>query len=144
MMLGNSKLRATFAGAILVAVSLLSFAALAQDTAPPASVPAFSSGFRFSEMSGEALFANVCRGCHMSEGKGAAGAGIYPSLDGDSRLEARLYPVAIVLNGLRAMPPFGAMMGDDQVAAVVNYLRTHFSNSYQDAVTAEDVKNARR
>ena len=26
------------------------------------------------------------------------------------------------------MPPFGAMMSDDQVAAVVNYLRTHFGN----------------
>ena len=38
------------------------------------------------------------------------------------------------------MPPFGAMMSDDQVAAVVNYLRTHFGNHYRDAVTAEDVK----
>jgi mono/diheme cytochrome c family protein len=42
------------------------------------------------------------------------------------------------------MPPFGAMMSDDQVAAVVNYLRTHFDNSYQDTVTAEDVKIVRR
>jgi len=42
------------------------------------------------------------------------------------------------------MPPFGAMMSDDQVAAVVNYLRTHFHNNYQDTVTAEDVKIARR
>ena len=40
--------------------------------------------------------------------------------------------------------PFGAMMSDDQVAAVVNYLRTHFGNAYQDAVTAEDVKVVRR
>jgi mono/diheme cytochrome c family protein len=42
------------------------------------------------------------------------------------------------------MPPFGAMMSDDQIAAVVNYLRTHFGNNYQDAVTAEDVKVVRR
>jgi mono/diheme cytochrome c family protein len=42
------------------------------------------------------------------------------------------------------MPPFGAMMSDDQIAAVVNYLRTHFGNNYQDAVTAEDVKDVRR
>jgi len=26
----------------------------------------------------------------------------------------------------------------------VNYLRTHFGNNYQDAVTASDVKGARR
>jgi mono/diheme cytochrome c family protein len=36
------------------------------------------------------------------------------------------------------------MMSDDQVAAVVNYLRTHFDNAYQDGVTADDVKAARR
>jgi mono/diheme cytochrome c family protein len=42
------------------------------------------------------------------------------------------------------MPPFGAMMSDDQVAAVVNYLRTHFDNHYQDAVTAADVQSVRR
>jgi mono/diheme cytochrome c family protein len=144
MMQANSKLRAAFAVAIPAALLLLPFAALAQDAGPPASTPAFSAGYRFFEMSGEALFVNVCRGCHMSDAKGAAGAGIYPSLAGDSRLEAAGYPVAIVVNGQRAMPAFGAMMGDDQVAAVVNYLRTHFGNSYQDAVTAEDVKSARR
>ena len=39
---------------------------------------------------------------------------------------------------------FGDMMNDGQVAAVVNYLRTHFGNNYKDAVTPEDVKQARR
>jgi mono/diheme cytochrome c family protein len=144
MMQANSRLRAALAVAIPAALSLLSFAALAQDVSSPAPAPTFSAGYRFSEMSGEALFVNVCGGCHMSDGKGAAGAGIYPSLAGDSHLEARGYPVAIVVNGQRAMPAFGAMMGDDQVAAVVNYLRTHFGNSYPDAVTSEDVKSARR
>jgi len=43
----------------------------------------------------------------------------------------------------RAMPAFGVMMSDDQVAAVVNYLRTHFGNDYHDEVTAQDVKTAR-
>ena len=28
----------------------------------------FSSGYRFVEMSGEELFNNVCRGCHMPDG----------------------------------------------------------------------------
>jgi mono/diheme cytochrome c family protein len=36
------------------------------------------------------------------------------------------------------------MMSDDQVAAVVNYVRTHFGNDYPDAVTAENVKAVRR
>ena len=41
------------------------------------------------------------------------------------------------------MPPVGRMMTDDQVAAVVNYLRTNFGNSYADPVTAKDVADAR-
>jgi mono/diheme cytochrome c family protein len=41
------------------------------------------------------------------------------------------------------MPPFGDMMNDAQIAAVVNYLRTHFGNSYSDVVTAQDVKEVR-
>jgi mono/diheme cytochrome c family protein len=46
-------------------------------------------------------------------------------------------------NGLHGMPPLGAFMSDEQVAAVVNYVRTHFGNNYQDVVTAADAKAAR-
>jgi mono/diheme cytochrome c family protein len=102
-----------------------------------------STGFRFTEQTGEDLFASACQGCHMPDGRGAAGAGTYPSLSKDSHLEASGYPVYIVVRGQKAMPPVGAMMSDDQVAAVVNYLRTHFGNQYQDAVTADDVKRVR-
>jgi mono/diheme cytochrome c family protein len=103
----------------------------------------FSPFFRFTEQSGEQLYANVCQGCHMPDGKGAIGAGTYPSLAANKNLEAGGYPVYVVVRGQRAMPSFGAMMSDDQVAAVVNYLRTHFGNDFKDAVTAEDVKAVR-
>jgi len=105
--------------------------------------PALSPGFRFTETTGEALFASACQGCHMPDGKGAVGAGTYPSLAKDSNLEAGNYPVHVVVRGQRAMPPVGAMMSDAQVATVVNYVRTHFGNEYRDAVSAEDVKLAR-
>jgi mono/diheme cytochrome c family protein len=140
----NGKLRTALAMALAVVPALSSFMAHAQSAGGPASTSALSTGFKFVEMSGEEMFANVCRGCHMSDGKGAAGAGTYPSLAGNRNLEASGYPVHVVVNGQRGMPPFGAMMSDDQVAAVVNYLRTHFDNNYQDAVTAEDVKIVRR
>jgi mono/diheme cytochrome c family protein len=104
----------------------------------------FSLGYRFVEITGEELFANVCQGCHMPDAAGATGAGAYPSLVADSNLEAAGYPILIVVNGRRGMPPFGDMMTDGQVAAVVNYLRTHFGNSYSDVVTARDVRDARR
>jgi mono/diheme cytochrome c family protein len=138
-----SNLHTAFAVTISAAVSLLCFTAHAQSVAPPAS-PALSQGFRFVATSGEELFANICRGCHMSDARGATGAGTYPSLAGNKNLEAGGYPVTVVVNGQRGMPAFGAMMSDDQVAAVVNYLRTHFDNNYQDAVTADDVRTVRR
>jgi mono/diheme cytochrome c family protein len=137
----NSKLRNALACTIPVALLLFSFKAFAQNTQHE---PALSAGFRFSETSGEELFASVCQACHMSDGKGAVGAAAYPSLAANRNLGAGGYPVAVVVNGQRGMPAFGAMMSDDQVAAVVNYLRTHFDNTYQDAVTAEDVKLVRR
>jgi mono/diheme cytochrome c family protein len=80
----------------------------------------------------------------MMDGKGASGAGSYPSLASNPNLEQAGYPVTLVVRGRRAMPPFGDMMNDAQVAAVVNYLRTHFGNSYSDVVTAQDVSVARR
>jgi mono/diheme cytochrome c family protein len=102
-----------------------------------------STGFRFTEKTGEDLFASACQGCHMPDGNGAIGAGTYPSLQKNSNLEPAGYPVYVIVRGQKAMPPIGALMSDDQVAAVVNYLRTHFGNPYQDAVTAEDVKRVR-
>jgi mono/diheme cytochrome c family protein len=103
----------------------------------------FSSGYRFVEMSGEELYNNVCRACHMMDARGAAGAGTYPALAANPNLETAGYPLTMVIHGRRAMPPFGDMMNDAQIAAVVNYLRTHFGNNYTDMVTAQDVSEAR-
>jgi len=124
---------------LAAALMLIPAASLAQD-----GQRVFSSGYRFVEMSGEELFNNVCRGCHMGDGAGASGAGSYPSLAHNQNLQSSAYPIALIVRGQRAMPPFGDMMNDDQVAAVVNYVRTHFGNDYRDAVTAKDVKDARR
>jgi mono/diheme cytochrome c family protein len=123
----------TLAGALLMAT-----AACAD---PP--LQTLSPGWRFSEQSGEALYTNVCQACHMSKGEGAVGAGRYPALAKNEKLAASGYILYVVLNGQKAMPPFARMMSDDQVAAVVNYVRTHFGNEYADAVTADDVKSAR-
>jgi mono/diheme cytochrome c family protein len=131
-------------GAAASLALLSTSAALSEDPAPALGERAFSAGVRFEEMTGEELFANICQGCHMGDGAGAAGAGAYPSLAGNRNLEASGYPVYLILNGRRAMPPFGDMMTDGQIAAVVNYVRTHFGNSYSDAITAKDVGDARR
>ena len=127
----------------LMAMSLASSTAYADEETLARPQTSLSTGFRFTEQTGEQLFAGSCQGCHMPDGNGATGAGTYPSLSKDGNLEGAGYPVTIVVRGQKAMPPVGGMMRDDQVAAVVNYLRTHFGNQYQDAVTAEDVKRVR-
>jgi mono/diheme cytochrome c family protein len=104
---------------------------------------AFGSPFRFTETSGTAVYAHVCAGCHMANGGGAQGAGTYPSLVADPRLAAAGYPIGVILHGQRAMPPFGRILSDQQVAEVVDYLRTHFGNSYAPAPTAAEVHGAR-
>jgi mono/diheme cytochrome c family protein len=40
--------------------------------------------------------------------------------------------------------PFGPMMDDAQIAAVVNYIRTNLGNDYRDVVSAADVKAIRK
>lgn len=127
--------------AALLALLPQATATFAQDNP---SLRTFSSGFRFVEMTGEELFANVCQGCHMPDAAGATGAGHYPSLVANRNLEESGYAVHIVVHGRRGMPAFGTMMNDGQVAAVVNYLRSHFGNNYRDAVSPKDIKDVRR
>ena len=97
----------------------------------------------FTEQGGEAIFKNVCQGCHMPQAQGAVGAGMYPALAKDPKLEVAGYPVSVVVNGQKAMPALGGMFSDQQVADVVNYVRTHFGNNYKDKVTPADVKAVR-
>jgi mono/diheme cytochrome c family protein len=137
------KFRRCSAAVSLVLIFLVPSEGLAAEEAKSSVKAALSPGSRFAESSGAELFAGICQGCHMSDGKGATGAGSYPSLVNDKNLEAKGYPLYVVVRGQRAMPPIGSVMSDDQVAKVVNYLRTHFGNQYQDAVTAEDVKTVR-
>jgi mono/diheme cytochrome c family protein len=94
----------------------------------------------FPFQGGEAIYKGVCQGCHMPDAKGAVGAGAYPALAKNEKLETAGYPVAMVLKGQKAMPGFGPQLDDRQVADVVNYIRSHFGNHYSDAVKPEDVK----
>jgi cytochrome c5 len=139
-----------FAGAVLMltTTAALDFGAVPAraDTAGPAPKPsgptAMISGFfsPFPFQGGEAIYKGVCQGCHMPDAKGAVGAGAYPALAKNENLETAAYPVSIVLKGQKAMPFFGMQLDDQQIADVVNYVRTHFGNKYKDKVKAADVK----
>lgn len=88
---------------------------------------------------GETLYENHCMACHGADGKGLPPH--YPPLDGNRALtmDEAVNPIRIVLNGGFApvtagnprpygMPPYGHVMKDEEVAAVVSYVRASWSN----------------
>jgi mono/diheme cytochrome c family protein len=110
----------------------------------------FFSTATLSNVSGEDIYSRICQGCHMPHGEGATGAGHYPKLAGSVTLASWQYVALTVLGGRNGMPAFSAPAGlawdgptvhltDAQVADVVNYVRTHFGNTYKDRVTAAQV-----
>jgi mono/diheme cytochrome c family protein len=129
---------ATLAG-LLASTPLLH----AADTPYSAPQPLVSEGRRFAEKDGESLYKAICQGCHMADGKGAQGAGAYPALAGNPNLASPLYPAVLVLKGRRAMPPFRAMLSDEQITEVSNYVRSHLGNNFPGSLTAAEVKALR-
>lgn len=102
--------------------------------------------------SGEEIYRHVCQGCHMPDGRGASGAGTYPALAANAHLASAQFTAVTVALGRRNMPHFAAQtdlgpfesfvmlhLDDRQIAAVVNYVRSHFGNHYTDEVTAADI-----
>jgi mono/diheme cytochrome c family protein len=129
--------------ALLLAAALAGGSASAGGALAPATLP-LSSGRLFEEQGGAALFASVCAGCHQPDASGASGGAAYPALSGNGNVASADYMERLLLNGQRGMPPVGQMMTDQQIADVINYVRTHFGNAYGEAVSPEDVEAARR
>lgn len=95
----------------------------------------------FTADTGAALYAEACQSCHMPGGKGASGGGgsyNYPALAGNAKLASAAYVQSIVLNGNGGMPGFAHYLSDEQVAKVVNYVRTEL-NDNADEVKASDI-----
>jgi mono/diheme cytochrome c family protein len=99
---------------------------------------------------GRQIFEQICQGCHMQGGRGAVGAGHFPALANNRTLASRQYMALTILTGRRNMPAFGARhaigfggpaatLNETQIAAVINYVRTHFGNRYTDSITAAEV-----
>jgi mono/diheme cytochrome c family protein len=103
-----------------------------------------------STTDGRQIYEHICQGCHMADAGGAVGAGHYPALAKDLTLASRQYMALTILQGRRNMPAFGAkraigfggpavILNETQIAAVINYVRTHFGNQYTDSITASEV-----
>jgi len=100
---------------------------------------------------GGEIYHGLCQGCHMADAMGAHGAGKYPALAKDPALTSSTYVAITILAGRSNMPAFGVKhgagamffsptaLGYEQIAAVANYVRTHFGNHYTDRIKAADV-----
>jgi mono/diheme cytochrome c family protein len=107
---------------------------------------------QLAHASGAVIYRHICQACHMPDAEGAVGAGHIPALAGDARLASAQYMAAIVIKGRGDMPAFGprpdytdleaidhVTLSDAQIAVVINFVRSHFGNHYQDRITAAEV-----
>lgn len=93
-------------------------------------------------MEGEFVYADQCATCHMEDGSGVEGT--YPELDGTPFvLSPDATPVIeVVLHGREAMPAFSDILDDREIAAVVSYIRTAWTND-AGPVSPEEVQALR-
>jgi mono/diheme cytochrome c family protein len=102
---------------------------------------------------GKKIYTAQCAVCHGSQGEGRSSD--FPPLDGNQSIQmtSSVNPIRMVLNGgyppgtIRnprpyGMPPFAQQLSDEEVAAVVTYIRTAWTNRGT-AVTNADVNALR-
>jgi mono/diheme cytochrome c family protein len=103
--------------------------------------------------SGGQIYADECSGCHGADGKGTAG--LFPALGGSAIVQQTnaISLMHVVMRGARGvatdkaptapgMPEFDWLLNDDQVAAVLTYIRNSWGNAAP-AVTASEAGKAR-
>lgn len=104
-------------------------------------------------VNGATVYANNCTSCHQNNGQGVPG--VFPPMAGDPVVTADdpTDHIRIVLYGLQGktiegteyqgiMQPFGDLLSDEEVAAVINHERTSWGNNAP-TVTAQDVAKVR-
>jgi mono/diheme cytochrome c family protein len=102
---------------------------------------------------GESLYGQHCASCHGPQG---AGVGPFPPLAGVEWVTGEEdTTIRILLHGLQGrievndrtynnvMPAFGRRLGNDEIAALLSYIRSSWGNQAE-AVSPEDVSEIRR
>jgi mono/diheme cytochrome c family protein len=126
-----------------------------QDPALQAYIKALMDGSYDTRAKGRAIFIKICAACHQPDGMGKDGVG--PPLVGSEWVLAadgnRL--VRIVLNGVSGpiqvegrqwnlvMPPWRENLRDDQIAVVLNYIRSNLGTNKAGPIRQELVSAAR-
>ena len=95
------------------------------------------------------LYITSCGGCHQAKGRGVPG--VFPPLAANGMVVAPdpSNVINVVLQGIPAqngyvpMPAFASQLSDQQVADVVNYVRTNWGNNAPSSATPEMVARQR-
>jgi mono/diheme cytochrome c family protein len=112
-------------------------------TKPVVAEPSTGLGYavqtRYDPKKGQALYTMNCSACHQANGEGQLGA--YPPIRGSGVVtkDDATKHIRIVLNGLRgakaggvvyanAMPPFGSILNDSEIADIINHERSSWGN----------------
>jgi mono/diheme cytochrome c family protein len=128
---------------------------LAEGSPPDATSSAVSASESSLLMSlGQTVYQARCASCHGADGRGMPPD--YPPLAGNPsiQMESAVNPVRMVLNGgfppgtagnpmPYGMPPFAQTLSDDEVAAVVTYIRAAWGNRGA-AISATDADALRK
>jgi mono/diheme cytochrome c family protein len=113
-----------------------------------------SSGTSGTALGGSSLFISNCSSCHGADGSGIRGA--FPPLNGSSIVQGDKETLTkILLHGLQGqvtvkgdqyngtMPAFGSVLSDEQISAILTYVRSMPDNK-SGSVSTEEVNSARR
>ncbi len=97
---------------------MIGMAALAMTAAP---------NLAQAQPDGKSLFAQNCSACHQLTGQGVPGA--FPALAGDILVNGPPQgPATVVVNGRGGMPAFGNDLSDQDIAAILTYVRSAWGN----------------
>lgn len=128
-----------------------SFSAVAHEVEEP---PLPGQQAAAPEVRGDQVFAGVCQPCHQAHGYGIPGQ--YPPLAGSEfLLQDSETPIRVLLHGLAGpiivkgrpinnrMPAFQDRLSNEEIAAVLTWVRTQWGNSAP-AVSAAEVDSIRQ
>ncbi len=101
---------------------------------------------------GQSLYTGLCAGCHGDDGAGQPHSSVRLDVNTTAMYTDPLNLIRVIAEGIperdlaqgermQAMPAFGNMLSDQQMAKLVNYLRQRWGG-HQDGATAKTVRSA--
>ena len=103
-----------------------------------------------ASLDGKALYSARCSSCHQASGMGLPGA--FPPLKESEWVTANAdLPIQIVLRGLQGeievnqmkfngvMPSFSSQLNDEEIAAILGYVRSEFGQISEEGLSAENI-----